>query len=241
MKHLKHLLIALAILVPVSSPGAASAQDLLGAGSMSAGASFLFGERLGGGGGGFTAHFEVASMFEETALGGYMGAEFLALLGYESYDGKDPYGGGNTQGPLIFDMQVGFPVTLFRIGGGNPGTTLFTVGLGAGMGAQHAYGYLRSRILTKLGENTYLELMGRWTPSEASSDWTDKTGLDIYEARVSIVTPVSEDITLQFFAEWSTGDRTRVGKEDPMKPAEEPPETTTSFQSIWRAGAGFVF
>lgn len=243
MHHLKHLVLSLVLGLAglVANPGEGRAQGLFGAGEMSAGASFLMGERLGGSGGGFTAHFEYAGMFEETALGGYMGAEFLTFIGYESYDGVDPHGGDNTLGPLIFDMQIGFPVTLFKVGGGGPGTTLFTVGLGAGFGAQHAYGYLRSRILTQLGTDTYLELMGRWTPSEASNDWTDRTGLDIYEARVSVVTPVSEDITLQIFVEWSTGDRARTAKEDPMKPAEEPAEVATSFQSVWRAGVGFVF
>ena len=240
MNTLKRFLL-LALAIPLFASSDTRAQGLFGAGEMSAGASFLYGERLGGSGGGFTAHFEWASMFEETALGGYMGAEFLTFLGYESYSGKDPYGGESTQGPLIFDMQVGFPVTLFKIGGGSPGTTLFTVGLGAGMSVQHAYGYLRARLLTQLGEKTYIELMGRWTPSEASNDWTEKTGLDIYEARVSLVTPVSDDITLQIFAEWSTGDRARLGKEDPMRPADEPPEVTTVFQSVWRAGVGFVF
>ncbi len=219
----------------------AHAQGLLGAGEMSAGASVLVGDRLDGGGFGFTGHFEYAGMFEETALGGYMGFEFLTLLGYESYNGVDPYGGENTMGPLLFDLAVGFPVTLFKLGNGGSGTTLLTIGIGAGMSAQHAYGYVRSRILTKLGAETYIELMGRWTPSEASNDWTEKTGLDVYEARVSFITPVSEDLTLQFFGEWSAADRTRTGTGDPTKPAIEPPEVTTNFQSIWRFGAGFIF
>jgi hypothetical protein len=219
----------------------ARAQGLLGAGEMSAGASVLVGDRLEGGGFGFTAHFEYAAMFEETALGGYMGMEFLTFLGYEAYDGTDPHGGENTMGPLIFDLALGFPVTLFKLGNGGPGTTLLSIGIGAGMSAQHTYGYVRSRILTKLGAETYIELMGRWTPSEASNDWTEKTGLDVYEARVSFITPVSEDITLHFFGEWSAADRTRIGRGDPTQPAIEPPEVTTNFQSIWRFGAGFIF
>lgn len=238
---LAKLVLALTTLVAVSHQAPAHAQGLLGAGSMSVGGSLLGGERLDGGGFGFTAHFEYASMFEETVLGGYMGAEFLVFLGYEKYSGLDPHGGSATQGPLLFDMQVGFPVTLFKVGGGGAGTTLLTLGLGAGFGVQHAYGYVRARVLTALSDKTFIELMGRWTPDEASNDWTDKTGLDLWEARASIVTPVSEDITLQLFAEWSTGDRTRIGDEDPLHPAQTPPEATTPFQSVWRAGVGFVF
>jgi hypothetical protein len=218
----------------------ARAQGLLGLGEMAVGGSVHFGERLDGGGFGLAANFEYASMFEETALGGYIGAEFLASLGYESFGGEDPYGGSMTQGPLVFDLQVGFPVTLFKIGSGAPGTTLFTVGLGCGMGVQHAYGYVRSRILTAVGPKTYVELMGRWTPSEASSDWTERTGLDLYEARVSVITPIG-DLNLQFFGEWSTGDRARVGPEDQVHWSRAPSETVTSFQSIWRVGVGFIF
>jgi len=235
------LTLTLTTAITLGPPNDARAQGLLGAGEMTAGASFLFGDRLQGGGFGFTAHFEYAAMFEETALGGYMGIEFLSLLGYESYDAIDPHGGGNTMGPLLFDLALGFPVTLFKIGNGGAGTTLFTIGIGAGMSAQHAYGYVRSRLLTKFSTSTYLELMGRWTPSEASNDWTEKTGLDVYEARVSFITPVSEDFTLHFFGEWSAADRTRIEQGDPTRPAIEPPEVTTNFQSIWRVGVGFVF
>jgi len=235
------LILALTTAALTLAPTDARAQGLLGAGEMSAGASLLFGDRLEGGGFGFTAHFEYAAMFEETALGGYMGLEFLSMLGYESYDGVDPYGGGNTMGPLIFDLAVGFPVTLFKLGDGGTGTTLLTLGIGAGLSAQHAYGYVRSRLLTKLSASSYIELMGRWTPSEASNDWTKKTGLDVYEARISFITPVSEEFTLHLFGEWSAADRTRIGRGDPTQPAIEPPEVTTTFQSIWRFGVGFVF
>jgi len=233
-------LMGLALTVVALDASRARAQGLLGLGEMAVGGSLHFGERLEGGGFGLTANFEYAAMFEETALGGYIGAEFLATLGYESFAGEDPYGGSMTQGPLAFDLQVGFPVTLFKIGSGAPGTTLFTVGLGCGMGVQHAYGYVRSRILTALGPKTFVELMGRWTPSEASSDWTDRTGLDLYEARLSIITPVG-DLNLQFFGEWSTGERARVGPEDEAQWSRPPRETVTSFQSLWRFGVGFIF
>ncbi len=240
----KSLSLALFLLASLAVGGAANkshAQGLFGIGEMSAGGSVMFGDRNGGGGFGINAHFEYAAMAEETALGGYLGLEFLTELGYEQYGGTDPYGGEWTQGPLIFDMGVGFPVTLFKLGSGGTGTTLFTVGLGAGMSVQHAYGYVRARILTRLGTSSFLELMGRWTPSEASSDWTEDTGLDVYQARVSFNFKASETLAMQLFGEWQPADRTREARGDPINVAKWPGETTRAFQSILRVGLGFIF
>lgn len=240
----KSLSLALVLLGALALGGASNrshAQGLFGLGEMSAGGSVMFGDRNGGGGGGINAHFEYAAMAEETALGGYLGLEFLTELGYESYAGVDPYGGEWTQGPLIFDLAVGFPVTLFKLGSGGTGTTLFTVGLGAGMSVQHAYGYVRARILMRLGGSAFLELMGRWTPSEASSDWTEDTGLDVYQARLSLNFKASDTLAMQLFGEWQPADRTREAKGDPDNVAKWPGETTKAFQSILRVGVGFIF
>jgi hypothetical protein len=203
------------------------------------GVSILIGDRLGGSGFGIIGHLELIDMSEATALGGAMGGELLMTLGYEQFSGEDPHGGEMTQGPLNFDFAVGFPVKLFTIGSGT-GATSLVLGLGVGLGAQHSYGYVRSRILTVLGKDRFLEFMGRWTPAEASNDWTDNTGLSLYEARVSLLWPVN-DVDLKFFGEYSTGTRTRIGKADPDTPSEWPPEVTTDFQKTWRFGVGFAF
>jgi hypothetical protein len=229
----------LALLLALTASSApAHAEE--GPGNADAGFSIVSGDRLGGGGFGIIGHLEYLDMFLPTALGGAMGAEILMTLGYEKFAGEDPHGGEFTQGPMNFDVALGFPVKLFTLGSGGPGTTSLVVGLGAGMGMQHAYGYVRSRILTALGDGRFVELMGRWTPAEASNDWTDQTGLSLYEARISVLTAIG-DIDMKFFGEWSTGTRTRIGAGDPENPATPPPETTTDFQSIWRLGVGFVF
>jgi len=207
--------------------------------SADAGFSIVLGDRLGGSGFGIIGHLEFSKMFQKTALGGAMGAEILMTLGYEQFAGKDPHGGKLTQGPVNFDLAFGFPVKLFTLGSGT-GATSLVLGIGAGLGMQHSYGYVRSRILTVLGDNRFLELMGRWTPSEASNDWTDNTGLSLYEGRVSLLWPIN-DVDLKFFGEYSTGTRTRIGKADPTTPSEWPPEVTTDFQSTWRFGVGFTF
>jgi len=244
MKHLTlgSCILALSAGVALASAPAARAEGFLGNSDMSVGGSLLYGERLGGGGFGFVAQLEIATAFERTALGNWMGIEFFMDLGYESYDGEDPYGGSNTMGPLIFDMAVGFPLTILKLGDGGPGSTLVSIALGAGFGAQHAYGYLRGRILMTMGESSFLEVMGRWTPSEASNDWTDKTGLDVYQLRLSYMFDASEDFDLRIFVDWTPADRTRIGRRtDPNAFAEWPPETTTAFQSVFSAGVGFMF
>jgi len=83
--------------------------------------------------------------------------------------------------------------------------------------------------------------MGRWTPAEASNDWTERTGLDVYQVRVSTFFYVSESLRMQFFGEWTPMSRTRVAEEDPNDLATFPPEAVTDFQHVWRFGFGFVF
>ncbi len=234
MNTLRRLSSALIALVALSLPARAE-----GPPTADAGVSVVLGDRLGGSGFGIIGHLEFVGMSDATALGGAMGGEILMTLGYEQFAGKDPHGGDFTQGPVNFDIALGFPVKLFTIGSGT-GATSLVLGLGAGVGMQHSYGYVRSRILTVLGDDRFLELMGRWTPAEASNDWTEDTGLSLYEARVSLIWPIN-DVDLKFFGEYSTGTRTRIGKADPETPAEWPPEITTDFQSTWRFGVGFVF
>lgn len=231
---------AVAALALVGTPQA-HAQGLFGIGEMVVGGSLQFGERLGGGGFGLSAHFEYAAMGDQTALGNWMGFEFVSELGYEKYKGQDPYGGDWTMGPLLFDLALGFPLTLVTIGDGGTGTTIVSFALGAGLSAQHVYGYVRGRILTALSETAYLELMGRWTPSEASADGTDKTGLDLFQLRGSAYFEVDPDLKLQVFAEWTPADRARVGAEDPANLSAFPRETETSFQDVVRVGVGVVF
>jgi|GEM_PF-3018475 len=220
----------------------ARAQGMFGVGEMTAGGSFMFGDRLDAGGFGLSAHFEVATMMDQTAIGNWLGFEFIGELGYEKYKGDDPYGGDWTMGPLIFDLELGFPFTILHIGDGGPGTTLVSLGLGAGLNTQHVFGYLRARILVAISHDAFIEVMGRWTPAEASDDGTDDpTGLDIYQLRVSAYFAVSEDLNLQVFGEWDPADRTRVGPEDPSNLAKAPPELTTDFQNVIRFGVGVVF
>ncbi|PKN56538.1 MAG: hypothetical protein CVU56_15665 [Deltaproteobacteria bacterium HGW-Deltaproteobacteria-14] len=246
MKTMRSLTSALAFAAAMAAVGLGGARDahaqgMFGVGEMTAGGSVGFGDRLGGGGFGLSAHFELAMMVDETAIGNWLGFEFISELGYEKYKGKDPYKGEWTMGPLILDLQLGFPFTILHIGDGGPGTTLVSLGLGAGLSAQHMYGYLRARILTAITETAYLELMGRWTPAEASADGTDHTGLAVYQLRLSTYFALNEDLNLQVFAEWTPVDRTRVGDEDPTNIAHAPPETTTNFQNVVRIGVGVVF
>ncbi|TNF30168.1 MAG: hypothetical protein EP329_14135 [Deltaproteobacteria bacterium] len=241
MKALATVVALGAALTTLGGGTEARAQGMFGVGEMAAGASFQLGDRLGGSGFGLSAHFELATMVDQTALGDWLGMEFLAELGYEKYKGVDPYDGEWTMGPLLFDLQLGFPFTILHLGDGGPGTTLVSVGLGAGMSAQHVYGYARARILTALSDDAFLEVMGRWTPSEASADGTDRTGLDVYQLRISAYFAVDDELKLQVFGEWAPADRTRVGEEDPTQLAQAPPEVTTPFQDVVRIGFGFVF
>ena len=219
----------------------ARAQGLLGVGEMSVGGSAMFGSRLGGGGFGLAAHFEVGMLVDETALGHWMGFEFATDIGYEQFDGEDPNGGEWTQGPLVFDMSVGFPITLLKLGSGGTMTTLFTFSLGGGFSVQHAYGYARLRVLMLLTQEAYLEVRGTWTPSEASNDWTKKTGLDVYALRASVFADLGDDTKLEFFGEWTSAERARDGAEDETDLTKWPVEAVEDFENVVRIGVGYVF
>ena len=239
------LLILLAISSVVYTPEAhaqgALAKGLLGDGMLSLGGFGLYGERLDGGGGGGGVFFEMAATDVKTALGAYMGVEILMYLGYESFEGEDPHGGEMTLGPLLFDIQLGFPVTFLTLGSGGFGSTAFTAGPGVGLSVQHTYAYLRARTLTRLSKTTFVELRGRWIPSVASYDWSARTGLGVYDARVSLTMEIFEDTPMLFFAGWSTADRARDDEEDPMHPALTPATNITAFESGWHGGVGFLF
>ena len=241
MKALSTVALAGALLATLGAAHDARAQGLFGIGEMTVGGSFTYGDRLGASGFGLSAHFEYAAMVDQTEIGDWLGFEFISELGYEHYSGKDPYKGGWTMGPLVMDFELGFPFTILHLGNGGPGTTVVSIGLGAGLSAQHMFGYARGRILMTLSDAAYLEVMGRWTPSAASADGTKRTGLDLYQLRLSSYFAVDEDLKLQVFAEWTPAQRTRVGDEDPANIAKAPPEVTTEFQNVVRVGVGVVF
>ncbi|MFT7579073.1 MAG: hypothetical protein ACI9MR_000735 [Myxococcota bacterium] len=231
---------ALVITLLIANP--TIAQPLLGQNNVAAGLSVIGGERLGGSGFGGSFHFEMGDLIQPTVLGNHLGFEFAFEFGYESYGGVDQYVKDSAAlESFIFDSSVGFPFTLAEFGDGDPGTTLIIAGLGAGLGTQHVYGYLRAGILTRMSEDTYFSLDGRWTPSEASNDWTERTGLDVYKLRASVFASVGDETDMQFFAEWTQASRTREAKEDPANLAAEPAEETGDFQRTIRVGIGWIF
>lgn len=232
--------LAACLVLTAAAPDSRADAPFFGIADMLAGGSFLTGDRLGGGGFGVVGHFELGYYFNETSIGNWMGFELVTELGYESFSGEDPHGGEATLGPLLFDAAVGFPITLLRIGSGDIGTTTWSMALGGGFSVQHVYGYVRTRIQTRLADRAYLDLMFRWTPSEASNDWTDDTGLDIYQFRASVFVGIG-DMDMQFFGEFVPGERSRLGPEDPANLAKSRPEVTTDFQSVWRFGVGWLF
>ncbi len=219
----------------LSAPMASARADeggLFGIGGMAAGVSGMFGDRLGGGGYGLSAHFELGLPVSPTALGNSLGFELATELGYESYAASE----------LIFDVGLGFPITLLQLGEGGFGSTLLTFALGAGLNVQHAYGYVRGRLLFSVTSDLHLEAMGRWTPQEASTAWVDgEAGLDALQLRGSVFHRLDEDMGLQIFAEWSPADIAYATAEDPDNLARFPEPEVSVYQDVFRIGLGLVF
>lgn len=204
----------------------------MGVGGMAAGLSGMLGDRMGGTGGGASAHFELVIPTSPTALGHLLGLELQTEIGYESY----------AVGELVFDLGIGFPMTLLHLGEGGVGTTIVSMALGAGLNVQHAYGYVRGRVLTKLSDDLYVELMGRWTPQEASTAWVDDgAGLEAYAARASVYLALDDEMGLQVFGEWSPADIASARPEDPENIAKFPGAEVDPYQSVMRLGVGLMF
>lgn len=204
------------------------------------------GERLDFEGSGYSVRLDLSMLGRQTALGNLAGYELFVEMGYERFG---PEGAANdlTLGPMLFDMGLGFPISLFDVGTGGVGSFRLSIAPGVGFSVQEAYAYARGRLgVVIIPQVLTLDASIRYTPFEASYAWDDHLGLDSTVLQIAAQYTVSDDYAVSAFVEWSDGEAGKTGQgdpaqgglrgEDPLAPIERAP-----FQGVVRIGAGLVW
>jgi hypothetical protein len=204
------------------------------------------GERLDFDGAGYSIRFDLAAFAGRTALGNLAGYEFFAEMGYERF-GPDDAADDFTLGPILFDMGLGFPISLFELGSGGMGSFRLSLAPGIGFSVQEAYAYARGRIgVVVLPKTLTVDASIRYTPFEASYAWDDHLGLDSTVLQVAAQWTLDDEYAISAFVEWTDGEAGKTGQgdpsqgglrgEDPLAPIERAP-----FQGLVRVGAGLIW
>lgn len=209
---------------------------------------FGTGDRNGFDGSSFAGRLDLAAFAKETLYGNRAGYEMSLELGYERYGEESETGSTDlTQGPLIFDLSVGFPLTLLELGDGGPGSIRLSVAPGFGMSVQEAYGYLRGRLATViLPETLTVDVSARYTPIDASHAWAEDTGLGTWSLQFAAQWTYDEDLAFAAFVELLDADLGVPGQGEPAVDGlggASPfvPFERRAFQSLVRIGAGVVW
>ena len=198
------------------------------------------GDRLAQDGAGVVGRLELMSLGMPTSLGTRAGFELTVDVGYEQFD--EIKGDSTlTQGPMAFDVSVGFPVELFGVGVGVGGLSLI-VGPGFGIGVQQAYGYVRGRLALDMGKGMGAALTYSWNPSEASYAWEDHVGLNLASLQASAHVDgffgYAELVqaNVESYSLGDPGDGDLYRDEDPLLPVNR-----AEFQRLWRVGGGVAW
>ncbi len=130
--------------------------------------TFGTGDRWGQDGNQFMVSFDGGMFGKSSPLGNLAGIEFLCMMGYDGVPYKDS---DQLLGELgfLFDMSVGFPVTLFHwFRGGSPQLLIgFAPGFGVSMVS--AYTYLTGKAVLRVAPTVVMEGQWTWWPGVASS------------------------------------------------------------------------
>jgi hypothetical protein len=123
-------------------------------------------------GGQFYVQCEAGKFVKASRLGNLAGIEVNLGLGYTAASG-DPTGSDVRRGiravsPVLFDLGVGFPVTLLHLGG--EGGQRFMLGFSPGMGWNflHAYLSLKLKAAARLTDKLVAEASWQWVPGTVS-------------------------------------------------------------------------
>jgi len=129
--------------------------------------SYSRGSRWTKAGNQYLVTFEGATFGKVSPLGNLAGLEFGAAMGY---DGVPYRASDQVLGDLgfLFDMSVGFPVTLVNLLSGGKSRLMLGVSPGFGISMVSAYTYLKAKALFRLSNQIVLEGQWTWWPGAAS-------------------------------------------------------------------------
>ena len=160
--------------------------------------AYGFGTRHGLSGQTFLVRAEGAGYFMRTPMHNRGGIEGGVELGY---DGYDPASLG-----FLWDLWLGFPITLFELSGDDG--PLFTTALAPGVGVsnQHAYAYIKGKVAARIVPRVAMELAYQWTPYTASITWENgvgnHAGFAMAMLRYATYFSLNDDLSLMAYFDW---------------------------------------
>lgn len=196
----------------------------------------------------YAVKFDLSAFAGKTSLGNLAGYEFFMEAGYERYGAEDAEDAPDdfTQGPLVFDLGLGFPISLLDLGSGGVGSFRLTFAPGVGFSVQEAYAYVRAGAgMVILPDTLTVGFNARYTPFEASYAWDDDSGLDSLILQANAQWSLGE-YAVAAFVEWVDSEHGMTGDgdpatggldgKDPLAPVQRRP-----FQGLVRIGAGIAW
>jgi hypothetical protein len=150
----------------------------------------------------------------------------------------------------MYDMYVGFPITLFHKFDSARSRDTLQIALAPGFGLNHLHVYavyLKGRASMMLTESLTGELQYTWHPGPTSSIWSsDNIGINQGSLRSTVFWELDDDMSLLASLEFTTSKREAetAGKPVPGAFAGKNPFTTTvrgDFETATRFSVGVAF
>jgi hypothetical protein len=215
--------------------------------------AYGFGSRFGESGKSGVVRAEGAAYFMTTPFDNRGGMEGGLEMGYDGFKNHDP---SALLGGFLWDLWLGFPITVYEKGDEN-GPWLSTA-LIPGLGASnlHGYVYLKGKVVAKVADKVAVELTYQWTPYSGSdpfmgSTTDDHAGIAMGTLRLTAYFALNNDISLYPYIDW------RQSNLDEPKPGSDPalsafsgsqysstsfaPITRTRMDNNYRVGLGVAF
>lgn len=198
--------------------GVARADDDVGKGFgldryMGVSGVFGFGNRYGDSGKSVAVRFEGAGYFLQTPFGNRGGIEGGMEMGWDGFNDHEP---SALLSGFLWDMWLGFPITVFekRDDTGPLFSAVFAPGMGASW--QHAYVYIKGKAGMRVSDAISVELSYQWTPYMGSVPWADNvvltdgqsfhpkvdSGLSMATLRATAFLALNKDLSLFGFFDW---------------------------------------
>ncbi len=171
--------------------------------------AFGFGDRFGTPGKQVIGRVEGGGYWMTSRFGNRGGVEGGAELGYDGLSQTPPghMGQPSVLSNMLFDLWLGFPMTLLEFGEGSG--RWFTTGLTPGMGFsdKHLYWYIKGKMAVRVGSSLTVEGSWQWTPFDASTtlgSFDDKpgSGLNLAILRTSVYYKLQSGRSLIFTLDW---------------------------------------
>ena len=214
--------------------------------------AFGFGQRFGESGKAFSLRAEGAGYFMRTPMNNRGGIEGGMELGYDGMPDHDPPA---VLTGFLWDLWLGFPITVFETGGEKGPTFSAAIAPGMGMSWQHAYVYIKGKVAARVAEKIVVEVNYQWTPYMGSYPFLTGTsayaGISMATLRAAVHFNLNDDMTLFTYFDWkqSNLEEPQSSSNAALQAFAGAPYASHSFQPLqrtpednnFRLGVGLAF